>query len=136
MTVAEFSRSQVRAVLDAARSGRHLQFAFQPVVSAETGETEYYECLLRLRSDDGQAIDTGGFVGNVERSGLVGAVDRIVLSKAVGELASHAGVCLGLNISGLTAGDTEWLATFLREAPDRSVMQRIVVEITETAALA
>src|SRR5258708_9863413 len=137
MVGTEISDHKVRATLEAAHREDRLRFAFQPVISATTGEIDYYECLLRLQGNDGEIIDAGEFVADVERFGLAGTFDRMVLEKAIKELAAYPGVCLGFNISGLTAANRAWLDDFLRTARDRrSIMRRVVVEITETAALA
>src|SRR2546421_3432286 len=111
-------------------------FAFQPVVSAETGEVDYYECLLRMRSRDGRVIAAGEFVPILEQLGFIRLIDRYVLDKAFTELDAHPKVRLGFNISGLTAADRPWLRALvlqLRNRPD--IASRLIVEITETAAL-
>jgi len=113
-----------------------LIFAFQPVVSAATGAVDYYECLLHLRGEDGQVTGAGEFIPAVEQLGLIRLVDRYVLDRALGELAAHPDITLGFNISGLTAADRPWLralTALLRPEPD--LARRVVVEITETAAL-
>jgi EAL domain-containing protein (putative c-di-GMP-specific phosphodiesterase class I) len=136
MAEGEISDHRVRTTLETARREDRLRFAFQPVISATTGAIEYYECLLRLRGDDGEIIDAGAFVGEVERFGLAGTFDRMVLEKAIEELAVHPEIRLGFNISGLTAANRDWLGGFLAAARDRNLlMRRIVIEITETAAL-
>ncbi|HEY1798250.1 MAG TPA: EAL domain-containing protein [Stellaceae bacterium] len=122
-------------VREAARENR-LVFAYQPVVSAETGAVDYYECLLHLRDGDGKTTGAGTFVPAIERMGLIRLVDRHVLDRAIGELAAHPAVALGFNISGLTAADRPWLRALtarLRQQPD--LARRTVIEITETAAL-
>ena len=119
----------------ALRQGR-LLFAFQPIVCAATGEINYFECLLRLREEDG-AIRTGGeFIAALEAQGTIGMIDRHVFEMALGELVRHPRIKLGFNISGLTACDRIWLrhmVSVLRRSPD--LAPRLVVEITETAAL-
>ncbi len=122
-------------VREAVREDR-LLFAYQPVVSAETGAIDYYECLLHLRGADGQVTGAGEFVPAVEQLGLIRLVDRHVLDRAIGEVAAHPGVTLGFNVSGLTAADRPWLRALtarLRHEPE--LARRILIEITETAAL-
>ncbi len=127
------------AIADTVRRAMHedrLIFAYQPVVSAETGAVDYYECLLHLRAADGQVTGAGTFVPAIERLGLIRLVDRHVLDRAIGEVAAHPGIALGFNVSGLTAADRPWLRALtarLRQEP--ALARRIVVEITETAAL-
>src|SRR5271169_3584385 len=90
------------AVQTALRQNR-LLFAFQPVVCAATGETDYFECLLRMRDPRGSIIAGGEFITPIEQLGLIGFIDDYVLERTVRELARYPGVRLGLNISGLTA---------------------------------
>jgi diguanylate cyclase (GGDEF)-like protein len=122
--------------VQAALREHRVLFAFQPVVSAETEEVDYYECLLRMRDDDGRIVAAGEFVPIVEQLGFIRLVDRYVLDQAIEELGAHPGVRLGINISGLTAADRPWLRmliSMLRNRPE--IASRLVVEITETAAL-
>ncbi len=111
-------------------------YAYQPIVCAATGEVDYYECLLRMRDEKGRIVAAGEFVPVVEQLGFIRLVDRHVLEKAVEELSDHTDVRLGFNISGLTAADRPWLrslTSLLRHRPE--IAARLVVEITETAAL-
>jgi EAL domain-containing protein (putative c-di-GMP-specific phosphodiesterase class I) len=113
-----------------------LLFAFQPVVCAATGKVDYFECLLRMRNEAGEIVTAGEFITVIEELGLIGLIDRYVLHRAVRELATDPDVTLGFNVSGLTAGDRPWLRSLislLRNEPE--LARRIVVEITETAAL-
>jgi EAL domain-containing protein (putative c-di-GMP-specific phosphodiesterase class I) len=125
----------VASVEDALNHDR-LLLAFQPVVCAATGRIDYYECLLRMRDEERGLVTCGEFIEAIERVGLIGLIDRFVVRKVAAELAGHPEVRLGLNVSGLTACDREWLRAviaLLRRRPD--VARRLVVEITETAAL-
>jgi diguanylate cyclase (GGDEF)-like protein len=119
----------------ALRDGR-LQFAYQPVVDTTTGAIDYHECLLRMIDEDGRVIAAGEFVAAIEQLGFIRLIDRYVLECAVEEVAAHPDICLGFNISGLTATDRAWLrgACALLQGR-REVANRLVVEITETAAL-
>jgi diguanylate cyclase (GGDEF)-like protein len=119
----------------ALRDGR-LAFAYQPVVDYATGAVDYYECLLRMIEEDGRVVAAGEFVAAIEQLGFIRLIDRYVLDKAVAEVEAHPGICLGLNVSGLTATDRAWLrgATAVLQGK-REIASRLVVEITETAAL-
>jgi EAL domain-containing protein (putative c-di-GMP-specific phosphodiesterase class I) len=113
-----------------------LVFAYQPVVDADSGAVDYYECLLRMVGEDGSIIAASEFVPIIEQLGFIRIIDRYVLERAVNEVAAHPGVRLGLNISGLTATDYSWLraiSSMVKGKPE--IANRIVVEITETAAL-
>jgi EAL domain-containing protein (putative c-di-GMP-specific phosphodiesterase class I) len=129
------NRSVAETVEKALRQDR-LIFAFQPVVCAASGRIDYFECLLRMRDEERGLVTCGEFITAVEQLGLIGLIDRYVIGQVTEELAAHPAVKLGLNISGLTACDRDWLRLaiqLLRRHPDRA--GRLVVEITETAAL-
>jgi len=137
--LAEPDRLRLEAIAETVRQAAHdnrLVFAYQPVVSAATGVVDYYECLLHLRGADGQMTSAAKFVPAVEQLGLIRLVDRYVLDRAIDEMAAHPGFSLGFNVSGLTAADRPWLRALtgrLRQEPE--LARRVVVEITETAAL-
>ena len=119
-----------------ALSQNRLLFAFQPVVCAASGRIDYFECLLRMREVNDRLVTCGEFIAAIEQIGLIGLIDRFVLERAFAELAAHPGVRLGFNVSGLTACDRPWLRllmSLLRRQPE--LAHRVVVEITETAAL-
>jgi EAL domain-containing protein (putative c-di-GMP-specific phosphodiesterase class I) len=86
--------------------------------------------------EDGRTVAAGAFVAAIEQMGFIRVIDRYVLETAVEEIASHPGFCLGINISGLTATDRAWLravTAMLKDKPE--IANRVLVEITETAAL-
>jgi EAL domain-containing protein (putative c-di-GMP-specific phosphodiesterase class I) len=113
-----------------------LLFAFQPVVCAATGKVDYFECLLRMRREDGEIVSGGEFITTIEYLGLIGLVDRFVLDRTARELDTHPEVRLGFNVSGLTAGDRPWLRSLMSVLQNRpDLARRLVIEITETAAL-
>jgi diguanylate cyclase (GGDEF)-like protein len=115
---------------------QRLMFAFQPVVHSASGIVDYYECLLRMRDEDGTIVAAGQFVPMIEQLGFIRSIDRFALERAVEELGSCVGVNLGFNISGLTAADHPWLKAFVSLLAGKPhIAARLVVEITETAAL-
>ena len=140
--VSEEQRAAYRAALDigaevedAMREDR-LIFAYQPIVWAQDATPHSYECLLRMQRRDGSLLSAGHFIPAVEQLGLMRSLDRQVLRVALDKLAADRRATLAVNISGLTASDTAWLEILnegLSAAP--GVASRLIVEITETAAL-
>jgi EAL domain-containing protein (putative c-di-GMP-specific phosphodiesterase class I) len=129
-------RAAVEARMRAALHQQRLLLAFQPVVCSGTGQVDYFECLLRMRDEQGAIVAAADFVTTLEELGLIGMIDRYVLEKTFEELANDPEVRLGLNVSGLTVCDPSWLqslTSLLRRRSD--LAPRLVVEITETAAL-
>lgn len=115
----------------------NMHFAEQPIVgTGDRAPTLYYECLARLNDSDGAVILPGAYIGALERLGLMRAFDRHVVREVVRQLHDRPDVVLGCNISALSAADDIWWTSALAELrrhPD--VAQRLVIEITETAAL-
>ena len=125
----------VGAAVEAALRQDRLFFAFQPVVCAATGTVDYFECLLRMRDEEGGVVSGGEFITIIEELGWIGLIDRYVLKKTVRDLAADPEVRLGLNISGMTACDRPWLRSLISLLRHRrDIARRLVVEITETAA--
>ena len=111
-------------------------FAYQPVVYADTKEISYYETLLRMRDPDGNLVNAGVFIPVAEKLGMMRLLDRRALEIAVDDLVKHPDITLALNISGLTVTDQSWLRTLVSLVSGRpELSKRLIVEITETAAL-
>lgn len=115
---------------------RRIVMAFEPVVDASTRVPAFYECLVRMRQDDGQLLLAPDIVPVAEKLGLIRLVDHRVLELVVAELAASPGVQLSLNISPGTTMDSDWWATIesmMRSNPGAA--ERLIVEITETVAI-
>jgi diguanylate cyclase (GGDEF)-like protein len=115
---------------------KRLCFAYQPIVDAASEEVRLYECLMRMHAPDGELITANRFVPVIEQLGLMRAVDRYALELAIEDLKRYADVRLAVNISGLTAADRSWLRALSAHLKDRrDLAERLVIEITETAAM-
>jgi diguanylate cyclase (GGDEF)-like protein len=113
------------------------RLAYQPIVAAHSGEVVCYEALVRMFSDDGKPISAALFVPVIEQLGLALELDKIVLDMAIRHMASEPELSLAINISGLTASQSDWpeyMKKTLEGYPD--IAKRLIIEITETAALA
>ena len=112
------------------------RLAYQPIVNAATGRTECYEALVRMFADDGSPISAALFVPAIEQLGLAYELDCLVLDMAVREMESYPDIRVAINISGLTASRADWTDHMISILESRPlVTRRIIVEITETAAL-
>jgi len=115
---------------------RRLVFAYQPIVHAKTREVAHHECLLRMLRPDGSVASAGQFIPAAEQLGLVRLVDRHALEMMVARLHADPKAHLAVNVSGTTAGDPSWLQSFVSYVrANHQVAERIIVELTETAAL-
>lgn len=124
---------EVRAAL---RYGRFC-LAFQPMINAKTGHADFYECLARIRREDGTLLPAGAFIQTAEQMGLMREIDNHIARLAVYELRKDPSLRLAINLSAHNVGVGPWLQhlqELLAETP--TVGERLMVEITETAALA
>ncbi|MDB5504833.1 MAG: diguanylate cyclase [Tardiphaga sp.] len=115
---------------------RRIVMAFEPVVHAAGRDPAFYECLVRMKQDDGELLLAPDIVPVAEKLGLIRLVDHRVLELVVAELAAAPDVQLSLNISPDTTMDPDWWASIesmMRANP--GVAERLIVEITETVAI-
>jgi diguanylate cyclase (GGDEF)-like protein len=135
----EGARLRLMAVADevvAALKEDRLVFAYQPIIDAKTRVIAEYECLLRMIKPDGTIAPAGHFIPAAEQLGLVRLVDRRALEMTVATLHAHPEINLSVNVSGTTAQDSAFLQSFVEYVKQNSaVASRLVVELTETAAL-
>jgi EAL domain-containing protein (putative c-di-GMP-specific phosphodiesterase class I) len=123
-------------VKDAIREGRLRLFA-QRIVSLETGESHHEEVLLRMVDEDGGLVAPGAFLPAAERFGLMPALDRWVVSKAIELLRARPERRLFVNLSGTSLGD-QTLLSEIEALVGASGLPAgaLTFEITETAAIA
>lgn len=110
--------------------------AYQPIVDAQSHELVLVEALLRMYNRDGEIVPAGMFIPVVEQLGMMRVIDRRVLELALEDLVRYPHITMALNISGLTASDRSWLRALTSKVKSRpDLAERLIVEITETAAL-
>jgi EAL domain-containing protein (putative c-di-GMP-specific phosphodiesterase class I) len=119
-----------------ALNDRRICLAYQPIVTAATGEVTMHECLIRLVQPDGSIAAAGNFVPIAEKLGLIGLLDYRAMELTIEALHAHPHANLALNVSGRTTSDRMWLETLVAQLrADRSLASRLCVEITETVAI-
>lgn len=115
---------------------RRISLAYQPIIDAKTRDLHHYECLLRLRRNDGEVVSAGGFIMAAERLGLVKLLDRRALELAAIALREDKDLHLALNVSAGTLKDNEAVKSYVNAlkalGPDA---RRVTIELTETLAL-
>ncbi len=134
----ELRRENVRVTDEvvAALNERRIFLAYEPVVTATDRRPAFYECLMRIRRSDGSLIAASEIVPIAERLGLVRLLDYRVLELVVGELSGAPALRASLNVSPASTIDPDWWAGLVSLLRSRSgVAQRLIVEITESAAI-
>ncbi|MBK9740829.1 MAG: EAL domain-containing protein [Actinobacteria bacterium] len=122
------------ALREALGAGRIVPW-FMPVVSLADGTVQGYEALARWILEDGSVRLPVDFLDVAERTGLVLAIDRIVLGLSLEAVtAMPVGTHVGVNVSAATLSSgtlVEWLRGELdRTGADAT---RVHLEVTETA---
>jgi EAL domain-containing protein (putative c-di-GMP-specific phosphodiesterase class I) len=85
---------------------------------------------------DGKLVPAAQFVPAIEQLGLMRSIDNRVRDLAILELEHNPQVSLAINISGLTATERSWFRGLVARLKERrDIAKRLIVEITETAAL-
>jgi len=127
---------RIQDALDRDRFVLHLQ----PILELATGKIKHGELLLRMKGERGKLIAPGAFLPAAERFGLIHAIDRWVVSRAIQLIAESMGPIprVGINLSGESVvGDSELLRMIERELDNSSVdPSKLIFEVTETAAIA
>ncbi len=112
----------------------------QPIMDVKSKSIDYYEVLLRMRDSDGKVLSPAGFIPAAEQTGLIHAIDHMVLRKAIALAAkinqSDQAATFSINLSAHAFNDPELLPILKRELTYHNVdPTRLMFEITETAAL-
>jgi diguanylate cyclase (GGDEF)-like protein len=127
---------RIRTALEEDRFTLHAQ----PIVHARSGETSQLELLVRMVAADGDLILPASFLPIAERFGLIGEIDRCVVSKAIQMLcvqrARGLRPTVEINLSGHSLGDPQLAAHIDSELRSSKVDPgQLIFEVTETAAI-
>ncbi|MGL4239919.1 MAG: EAL domain-containing protein [Beijerinckiaceae bacterium] len=120
-----------------ALNDRRIVPAYEPVLDSRTGKAVFHEALVRVRTSDNGLLGAGAIIPSAERFGLIKFVDIRILELALQRLVERPTESVSVNVSMRTALSSEWIAALsagLTARPD--VARRLIVEVTETAAMA
>jgi diguanylate cyclase (GGDEF)-like protein len=126
---------RIRGALD---EQRFVLYA-QPILALADDSATHRELLVRMLSDDGDAILPGSFIPTAERFGLITEIDRWVTAQGLALAGQGEGV--SINLSAHSMGDAGILdqvrraASAAREARAGLRPGQVIFEITETAAM-
>lgn len=112
----------------------------QPIMNVQTETVSHYEVLLRMRDNDGSILSPAGFISAAEHTGLIHAIDHMVLRKAIAqaEKINQGGrdISFSINLSAHAFNDPELLPILKQALRNHKVNPcSLMFEITETAAL-
>ena len=125
--------SWIGRIQEALAEDRFVLYA-QPIVDVHSGDLVQSELLLRLREANGDIVGPGAFLQVAEDYGLIGDIDRWVISRAA-EIAS-TGRPVEVNLSARSVGDAGILDHIEHCIAAGGVdPTTLVFEITETALI-
>lgn len=114
---------------------RRFDLHFQPIVDLTTGSVTHFEALARFGNGAGPAET----LHMAEELALIEGFDLAVADKAVSRLnqAGSGSLHLAINVSGSSLASDAYVQSLLKlTAKTPAVRRRLIVEVTETAALA
>jgi PAS domain S-box-containing protein len=114
----------------------HLVAYSQPILDQRRGSIVQEELLVRMRVPLGadRLIDPSEFLPDAERCGLIGLVDRWMLTQGV--RMAQRGRRSEVNLSALSIGDDQLAVELERAILEAGASaEHLILEITETAAL-
>jgi PAS domain S-box-containing protein len=127
---AERTRLQVGRVRDALDQDRLVLYA-QPIVALSARAKPSEELLVRMVGQNGEIIAPGCFLPVAEKSGLIGEIDRWVITQAAILAAGGRRVCANLSADSIGNLDLlPWIEHQLSEA--HADPANVVFEITDT----
>ena len=130
------SKEFVREDIILALNDRRISLAYQPIINAKSRDTHHFECLLRLKRDDGEVVSAADFIMAAERLECVDLLDRRAMEIAAVTLKSHPDIKLALNVSAATVKNKETALAYLAALKALGAdTARVTIELTETVAL-
>jgi diguanylate cyclase (GGDEF)-like protein len=116
---------------------RRVVVALEPVLSSRGRVHQFDEALVRVTTPEGEILPAAAIIPAAERFGLIKYVDIRVLELAVQHLMADRNARLSVNVSMRTVASGEWLTTLKAQiGANPSLGDRLIIEITETAAMA
>ncbi|HHL42519.1 MAG TPA: phosphodiesterase [Hellea balneolensis] len=130
--ISELTREDIIRALNE----RRITLAYQPIVHARSRETHHFECLLRLRRDDGEMVSAAEFIMAAERLNCVHLLDRRALEIGAQALIEHSHIQVALNVSAATVKSKDTADAYLQALRGLGLnTKRVTLELTETVAL-
>lgn len=114
---------------------RRFALHYQPIVDLKSGAVNHFEALSRFKGTDGPAP----LIRMAEELGLIEGFDIAVAEMALVRLRQPGSGLLkfAVNVSGASLADDHYVQTLLKMTVSRpDERRRLLVEVTETAALA
>ena len=122
--VAAVDQRKIEQIRKALQENR-MKLAYQSIASLEGGDAHHFDVLARMLDEAGQELPARDFIPAAEKFGLIVAIDRWVIARALTVLSKRAGASdfssLFVRLSEQTIREGEglykWLADLLKQRP-------------------
>jgi len=108
----------LRQLLRDAVDNASLQVEWQPALTCAGQQVVHFEAYARLHTADAKTIPAGAFVHLAEESGLVSALDRLILNAARSAENTPPGLPLTVNLSVASLLDDAFVAVLKSQASE------------------
>lgn len=131
------ARRNMERDLRVALAKGEFELHYQPVFSAQTGETSGFEALLRWHHPQRGLVPPAEFIPLAEETGLIVPLGEWVLRTACAEAAKWpANLKIAINLSPAQFRSKELVSTVVGALANSGIMsQRLELEVTETVIM-
>jgi diguanylate cyclase (GGDEF)-like protein len=124
-----------KVLITQAMQRNHVRLMAQPVVNQQR-EQIYNEVLIRIRDEADNDVSPGSFASMAERLGMNSVLDSYVIEKATEILEQDSSRKLGVNISGHSIRDENFLARLAEHfSKHKGVASSMYFEVSEYGLL-
>ncbi len=110
---------------------------FQPIYAVKTDSISHYECLIRMKDEDGKVYSPNEFIPVAEKMGLVEQIDLWVINHVFNLMRTMPeAISFNINLSANIFLDHQLFPLVAKKLKETGVNPaRVVFEITETCAV-
>ena len=122
--------NMLRQALDQSR----IFLVYQPIIDLQSGVIRKYECLMRLKDEEGNTVSPGNFINLAKESRLYKKLTSFVIKRAFREFHDRD-EDFSINLTIEDFSDRETIDLLIGQARYYQVQKRLILELVETEEL-
>jgi cyclic-di-GMP phosphodiesterase, flagellum assembly factor TipF len=135
------TRDDIVSVLRTAVEAGRVDLYLQPIVTLPQRKVRYYEAMTRLRTEAGDVLMPGDYLGYAERSGLMPTIDNLLLLRCVQVVrrlaAKNRDIGLFCDVAGASLLDADFVPDFSEFMnANRALASSLVLEFSQASVRA